>query len=81
MNRTELELEIANARLDAAKARAIRAEKEWERAKSLLPQDAIAASDADQAECNHKVALAELREAMAQVEIAKLGPGEQGQSA
>lgn len=73
MNRAELELEIANARLDAAKARAIRAEKEWERAKSLSPQDAIAASDTDQAECDYKVSQAELREATAQVEIVKLG--------
>jgi hypothetical protein len=64
MNREELELEIANARLDAAKARAVLAEKEWERAKSLLPANAISASDADRLECDYRVTQAEVREAL-----------------
>ncbi len=77
MNRSELELEIANARLDAAKAKAIRAEREWERSKALLPDKAISVSRADQDECDCKVAQAELKEAVAQVEIAKLNiPGQ-----
>jgi multidrug resistance efflux pump len=74
MTKAELELEIANARLDAANARAMRAEKDWGRAKSLLP-NSIPLSEADQVECDYKVAQAELREATALVEIAKLGLG------
>ncbi len=75
MNRQELEVEVANARLDAAKAKADLADKEFSRAQALKPDNAISGSDYDKLECDQKVAQAELREAMAQVKIAELGLG------
>jgi multidrug resistance efflux pump len=74
MNMKELEVEVAQAKLDAAKAKAIRAEKEWLRAQRLLQKKAITPSDTEQIECNHLVAQAELREAEARVKIAQLSP-------
>jgi len=73
MTKEELAVEVANARLDAAKAKAVRAEREWARAQALVPHNAISGTELDQAECNHMVAQAELREATANVKIAELG--------
>ena len=72
MNKEELNVEVAGARLDAAKAKAVRAEKVWKRAKALIPDNAISDDETDEKECNHYVAQAELREAEANVKIAEL---------
>jgi multidrug resistance efflux pump len=71
----ELEVKVAQAKLDAAKAKADRATKEWERARLLRPKEAISGTDYDQAECNNKVAQAEVEEAAAKLDIAKLKAG------
>ena len=69
---SELRVDVATAKLEATQAKADRAEKDWRRAQQLLPQNAISASDADEIECNYKVAQAGVKEATAELEIAKL---------
>jgi multidrug efflux system membrane fusion protein len=68
----ELKVDVATAKLEAAQAKADRAKRAWDRVQQLLPQHAISASDADQIECDYKVAQAEVKEATAALEIAKL---------
>jgi multidrug resistance efflux pump len=81
MSKEELEVVVATAKLEAAQAEADRARKDWERAQQLLqfgPGHAISASDAEQAECDYKVAQAGVRGAAAELEIANLALPKQG---
>jgi len=72
MGKEQLEVDVASAKLEAAQAEADRAQKAWARAQDLLRQHSISATDADQAECDYKVAQAGVKEATAELEIAKL---------
>ena len=75
MTRQDLQVEIAAAHVEAAQARVSFTQDMATTATALLQTNATSQQDAKQRQCDYWVAKAELREANARLELAKLGDG------